>query len=137
MIGIEWPAFNAVLNLISFILLLTGYLLIKNRRRAGHMIIMIMALAVSALFFISYLLYHQQVGSVPYPRYDWTRPLYFLILIPHIVLAALMVPFILAGVWFAARKQFDKHKKVMKWTWPVWMFVSISGVVVYFMLYHL
>ena len=98
---------------------------------------MVAALSFSALFLISYLAYHFSVGSVPYARYDWTRPLYFAILIPHIVLAAVMGPFILAAVWHAWHKAFDKHKRLTRWVWPVWMFVSCSGVIIYVMLYHL
>jgi putative membrane protein len=128
---------NAVLNLISFILLTSGYIQIKRKNRLSHMRIMIAALVTSGLFLVSYLIYHAQVGSVPYPHHDWTRFLYFIILIPHILLAALMVPFILLAVRYALREEFEKHKKLMRWVWPVWVFVSISGVVVYLMLYRL
>lgn len=128
---------NATLNLISAFLLLGGYVKIKRGDREGHRKFMIAALVASGLFLTSYLIYHYQVGSVPYPYHDWTRTLYFVILIPHIILAALMVPFILAAVYFALREKFDRHTRITKWLWPVWMFVSTSGVVVYLMLYHL
>lgn len=98
---------------------------------------MLMALCSSALFFVSYLMYHAKVGSVPYPHHDWTRTLYFAILIPHTILAGLMVPFILIAVWFAFKGQFDRHTKITRWLWPVWIFVSVSGVTIYVMLYHL
>jgi len=98
--------------------------------------IMVAALVVSILFFTSYLIYHSYAGSTPYQRYDWTRPLYFAILVPHSILAAVQLPFIFLMVWRASRKEFDKHKKIARWIWPVWMFVSISGVFVYLMLYH-
>ena len=74
---------------------------------------------------------------MPYDKFDWTRPVYFAILIPHIILAALMVPFILAAVWFAFKGNFATHKRITVWVWPVWMFVSVSGIAVYWMLYHL
>lgn len=128
---------NALLNLISFVLLTAGYVQIKKKNRANHKKIMMAALVSSGLFLISYLIYHAQVGSVPYPYHDWTRPLYFIILIPHILLAAIMTPFILWAVGFALRDEFEKHKKLMRWVWPVWVFVSVSGVVVYLMLYRL
>lgn len=95
------------------------------------------ALVSSTLFLISYLIYHYRAGSVPYPYHDWTRVLYFVILIPHVILAAVMVPFIIAAVYFAIRGRFDKHTRITRWLWPVWMFVSISGVIVYIMLYLL
>ena len=96
-----------------------------------------MALLVSAAFLTSYLIYHANVGSTPYPHHDWTRPVYFTILIPHVVLAALMTPFILAAVWYALRGRFDRHVRITRWLWPVWMFVSVSGVVIYWMLYRM
>lgn len=128
---------NAALNLLSAILLFAGYVQIRRKARNRHKTIMISALVVSGLFLISYLIYHAQVGSVPYPHHDWTRTLYFLILIPHILLAGLMVPFILIAVWYALHDQFEIHKKLVRWVWPVWMFVSVSGVAIYVMLYWL
>lgn len=128
---------NAFLNALSAALLLAGYVNIKRGRREAHRRIMLMALGSSTLFLVSYLIYHAQVGSVPYPHHDWTRTLYFAVLIPHTVLAAAMVPFIAMAVRFALKGQFDKHTRITRRLWPVWMFVSISGVIVYFMLYHL
>lgn len=133
----QLPALNACLNLLAALFLILGYLRIRRDDFIGHRRCMVTALSFSALFLISYLAYHYSVGSVPYSRHDWTRPLYFAILIPHIVLAAVMGPFILAAVWHAWRKAFDKHKRLTRWVWPVWMFVSCSGVVIYIMLYHL
>ena len=131
------PALNAILNAISAALLLLGYVQIKNRRIEAHKKYMLSALVSSALFLTSYLIYHSQVGSVPYPHHDWTRPVYFAILIPHVILAAVMVPFILVIVWHAWRGDFFKHRRLARWVWPVWMFVSTSGIVIYLMLYHL
>lgn len=130
------PTINALLNLTGTILLLLGYIAIKNNNQQRHRKIMMSALIVSALFLIFYLIYHSQAGSVPYMKFDWTRPIYFAILIPHIILAALMSPFIIFLVFRALKGQFDKHKKLAKWVWPVWMFVSVSGVLVYLMLYQ-
>lgn len=127
---------NAVLNTVSFILLVSGFIMIKKGRRDKHKKLMLSAFFVSALFLISYLIYHYYAGSVPYPHYDWTRPVYFAILIPHIILAAVMTPFILIALWFALRENFEKHRRLARWVFPVWAFVSVSGVVVYLMLYH-
>ena len=131
------PTVNAVFNLISTVLLILGYRFIKQGEQNKHNKTMISALISSTLFLFFYVIYHGQVGSVPYPYYDWSRPVYFIILIPHIILAAVMVPFILAAVWFALRQNFESHARLVKWVWPVWIFVSISGVVIYVMLYHL
>ncbi len=131
------PTLNAVLNAISGLLLLLGYIKIKKRDRIKHQRLMLAALVTSALFLINYLIYHNRAGSVPYPYQDWTRPIYLAVLVPHIVLAALMVPFILAAVYFALRQDFTRHRSVARRVWPVWMFVSISGIIVYLMLYRL
>jgi len=133
----DLPTLNAVLNFIAAVLLLTGYIKIKQKNQPVHKKFMLFALAVSALFLTSYVIYHAQTGSTPYPHYDWTRTLYFIILIPHVILAAVMTPFILVLVWFALSNRFDKHKKLAGFVWPTWMFVSVSGIVVYLMLYVL
>lgn len=131
----DLPTLNAILNGISAVFLSIGYYQIKQKNIAPHKKMMLSALVASALFLTSYLIYHYEVGSVPYPYYDWTRPLYFVVLVPHIILAAIMGPFIIALVWFAFREKFDRHRKLARWVWPVWMFVSLSGIVVYLMLY--
>ena len=131
----DLPTINASLNLLSTFFLLMGYINIKKENRETHKKFMISALLSSAVFLICYLFYHAHVGSVPYPHYDWTRPVYFIILVPHIILAAIMSPFILIAVWFAFRSQFEKHRKIVRWVWPVWMYVSVSGVIIYLMLY--
>ncbi len=132
----DLPTLNAVLNSISALFLILGYINIKKGRRERHKKLMITALTASLFFLISYLFYHAKVGSVPYPYHDWTRPIYFIILIPHIILAAVQTPFILLAVWYALSKRFDKHKTLVHWVWPVWMFVSLSGVIIYLMLYQ-
>ena len=133
----DLPTLNATLNGITACLLMYGFVLIKNKQIEKHKRVMLTALVTSALFFASYLIYHFNVGSVPYPLHDWTRRLYFGILIPHTILATVMTPFIIISVWQALKSNFEKHKKIVRWLWPVWMFVSVSGVAVYFMLYHL
>ncbi|NUM81910.1 DUF420 domain-containing protein [bacterium] len=133
----ELPTLNAILNSISAILLLLGYFLIKKKNRSAHKKVMIAALMTSGMFLTSYLIYHFEAGSVPYPHYDWTRVIYFAILIPHVILAMIMTPFIVIAVWHAFHDHYDKHRKLVHWVWPVWMFVSASGVVVYWMLYRM
>ncbi|MEW6755555.1 MAG: DUF420 domain-containing protein [Candidatus Latescibacterota bacterium] len=131
------PTLNAVLNTLSALLLIVGYRRIRRRDVHGHRRAMLGALLASALFLSSYLVYHGLAGSVPYPRHDWTRPLYFAVLIPHVVLAAVVVPFVAAVVWRALRRQFGPHRRLARWVWPVWIYVSLSGLGVYLMLYHL
>lgn len=133
----DLPALNACLNCIATVLLLLGYLNIRKGRQETHKKFMLGALATSAAFLTSYLIYHYVVGSVAYPHHDWTRPFYFAVLIPHVILAALMTPFILIIVYRAWRGQFDRHRRLARFVWPVWMFVSVSGVIVYLMLYQL
>jgi putative membrane protein len=128
---------NAVLNAVSAVLLGIGFVQVKRGFFRRHRAFMLSALVASALFLTSYLIYHATVGSVPYPRHDWTRPLYFGVLIPHIIFAAVMVPFVLLAVWHALKERFDKHTRITRWLWWVWMYVSLSGVAVYLMLYQL
>lgn len=129
------PTLNALLNAITTVLLIAGRLRIKRGDRDGHRRIMIMALVTSALFLISYSIYHVNVGSVPYPYKDWTRPVYFAVLIPHVILAAVQVPFVIRLVWLALSQSFERHRRLARWVWPVWIFVSVSGVLIYAMLY--
>ncbi len=131
------PTLNAFLNLVSTVLLLMGYITIKQGKRELHTKCMVAALISSSLFLFFYLIYHYSVGSVPYPHHDWTRPVYFAILIPHVILAALMVPFIVLAVWHAFKRNFEKHKRITRLLWPVWMYVSVTGVIIYVMLYQL
>ncbi len=133
----DLPMLNAALNLLSAVLLLFGYVNIRRGNRGVHKKFMLAALVSSACFLTSYLIYHNAVGSVPYPYHNWTRPLYFAILVPHVLLAGLMVPFIFVVVWRAFHDDFIRHKQLARKVWPVWMFVSVSGVVIYLMLYVL
>jgi len=131
----DLPTLNATLNFISAVLLLFGYVNIRRGEKERHKRFMVAALVSSTLFLTSYLIYHANIGSKPYPYDDWTRILYFAILIPHVALAALMTPFIVVIVLRAWKGAFDKHRKLARYVWPVWMFVSVSGVVIYGMLY--
>ena len=133
----DLPTFNAAFNLLSTFFLVFGYVYIKKGIRETHKKFMLAALISSAIFLTSYLIYHAKVGSVPYPHQNWTKYFYFLILIPHIILAAVMVPAILIALWHALQNQFEKHKRLVRWVWPVWMYVSVSGVIIYLMLYRL
>lgn len=130
------PTLNASLNGLSAILLLSGFIAIKKRNQALHKKLMVTALISSATFLTCYLIYHFNVGSIPYPHQDWTRPVYYTILIPHVILAALMLPFIVRLVWFALKEQYDRHKRLAHFVWPVWMYVSVTGVIIYLMLYR-
>lgn len=134
---LDLPTLNAGLNTLCALLLVRGFLQIRRGARQAHQKSMLAALACSALFLCSYLVYHVQVGSVPYPHHDWTRPLYFAVLIPHVILAALMAPFVGLVVWRAYNQDFARHRRLARWVWPAWIFVSVSGVVIYLMLYRL
>jgi uncharacterized membrane protein YozB (DUF420 family) len=132
-----FPAINATLNGMSAILLLTGHSLIKRGRMAAHRAVMLTALATSTLFLISYLYYHYHVGSVHFRGQGWSRPVYFIVLISHTTLAVVIVPLIIITLVRALRERFDRHRAIARWTYPLWMYVSVTGVIVYFMLYHL
>ncbi len=134
---IAWlPTVNACLNGLSFVLLVAALVFIKRKNVAAHKACNLAALTTSALFLVCYLVYHAQVGSVKFQGQGWVRPVYYTILLTHTVLAGL-VPF-LAGVtlWRAFTEKFDKHRAIAKVTLPVWMYVSVTGVVIYLMLYH-
>jgi len=129
------PQLTVTLNTISTVLLLAGYRAIKARRIVLHRRIMLGALASSAAFLAVYLTHHAINGSTHYPFHDWSYGLYLAILIPHSILAAAIVPFILRGVWLAWHDRFDRHARLMRWVWPLWLYVSVTGVVVFLMLY--
>ena len=131
------PTVNATLNGTSAILLLAGYRFIKQHRMGAHALCMSAAFAVSTLFLISYLTYHAQVGSVRFLGQGWIRPVYFTILITHTVLAIVIVPLALRTFFLAIRRRFAEHERWARWTLPLWLYVSVTGVVVYVMLYHL
>jgi uncharacterized membrane protein YozB (DUF420 family) len=132
-----FPAIDASLNGTSAVLLLVGRNFIKHGRMAAHRAVMIAALASSSIFLACYLYYHWHVGSVHFQGQGWSRPVYFSILISHTILAAVIVPMIIITLSRALRERFDRHRAIARWTYPLWMYVSVTGVIVYFMLYHL
>jgi uncharacterized membrane protein YozB (DUF420 family) len=132
-----FPTINATLNGTSAVLLLIGRGLIARRRVAAHRAIMITALVSSTLFLISYLYYHAHVGSVHFQGEGWSRPVYYTILFTHTILAAAIVPMVIITLNRALRERFDRHRAIARWTYPLWLYVSITGVVIYVMLYHL
>ena len=132
----DLPAVNASLNALSGILLTIGYVLILKRRIAQHRAVMIAAFVTSSIFLVCYLVYHAQVGNVPFMRHGFVRPLYFSILITHITLAAAVPPLAIITLTRGLRGRYDKHRRIARWTWPVWMYVSVTGVLVYVLLYQ-
>jgi len=133
----DLPSVNAVLNAASASFLVSGYVLIRRGRREAHRNAMIGALACSALFLVSYLIYHSQVGSVRFTGQGAIRTVYFAILISHTILAVLIVPLVLVTATRALRGRFLAHRSVARVTLPLWVWVSVSGVAVYWMLYRL
>ncbi len=130
------PAVNAVLNGTSAILLTMGFVFIRRRNIAAHRACMLTAFGVSVLFLLSYVAYHYQAGSRPFEGQGWIRPVYFVLLISHIGLAAVILPFVLTTVYRAWRSEFARHVRLARWTLPMWLYVSVTGVLVYWMLYH-
>ena len=131
------PALNACLNATSAVLLVTGYRLIRSGQRDAHRKVMLTAFGTSILFLISYLIYHAQVGSVPFQGQGAIRIVYFTILISHTILAA-TVPFLaVIALRRGLKGEFARHRKIARWTLPIWLYVSVTGVVVYLMLYGL
>ncbi len=128
------PAVNATLNSISTILLVCGFLEIKKRNFDRHMRFMLGAFATSTLFLVSYVIYHNFVGHTPFPGTGLIRPVYFFILITHIVLSAAVVPLILSSFYFSFAGKFETHRKVSRFTFPIWMYVSVTGVIIFFVL---
>ena len=133
----DLPAVNATLNGISAVLLTTGYVLIRQRRIDAHRRCMLAAFATSTLFLVSYLVYHYNVGSVPFTREGPIRVVYFATLISHIVLAAVILPLALVTLRLALAGRFARHAAIARWTLPVWLYVSVTGIAVYWMLYRM
>lgn len=132
----DLPALNATLNAISGALLFIGFFLIRARRIELHRRFMIAAFASSSLFLISYLIYHAQVGSVRFTREGFVRPLYFTILITHVGLAAAVLPLAIVTLTRGLNGRFRSHRTIARWTLPIWLYVSVTGVLVYVLLYH-
>ena len=131
------PTLNAILNGISAVLLAAGYVCIRKKRVAAHRRLMVAAFAVSALFLCSYVLYHAQAGSRPFTGQGWIRPVYFAILISHVLLAFALLPLALMTLHRAWRGQFERHRRIARWTLPIWLYISVTGVAVYWMLYRM
>jgi len=131
-----FPVINATLNGTSAILLFIGRGFIKRGRMAAHRAVMIGAIVTSSVFLAFYLYYHFHVGSVRFQGQGWSRPVYFTILISHTILAATIVPLVIITLSRALRRRFPQHRAIARWTYPLWMYVSITGVIVYFMLYQ-
>ncbi|MGA7161213.1 MAG: DUF420 domain-containing protein [Bacteroidota bacterium] len=131
-----FPTINAVLNGLNAILLLTGYYFILHRKKAIHKKVMLSAFATSVLFLTSYLYYHAHVGSIPFKGTGIVRPLYFTILISHSILAVVIVPMAIVTLVRGLSSRFDKHRNIARVTLPIWLYVSVTGVIVYMMLYH-
>jgi uncharacterized membrane protein YozB (DUF420 family) len=129
------PTVNASLNATSTVLLVAGWVFMKRREISRHRACMIGACVVSAAFLASYLVYHANVGSVPYTGQGVRRTLYFLILITHVILAAFILPLALMTLTRGLRGQFMRHRAIARWTFPIWLYVSVTGVVIYAMLY--
>jgi len=133
----DLPALNAALNAASAVLVIAGYGCIRAGHRQAHIVFMVSAVAVSLAFLISYLSYHSQVGSRHFEGQGWVRLIYFAILTSHTILAAVIALWLVpVTVYRAAQRRFDRHKAIARWTLPVWLYVSVTGVVIYFMLYH-
>ncbi|MEX0680285.1 MAG: DUF420 domain-containing protein [Balneolales bacterium] len=130
----DLPQLNAVLNMISAIFLFTGFIFIRKKNIKVHRRLMLSAFVASALFFISYLTFHYHAGSVGYDGTGWARPVYFVILISHIILALVNMPMVLLTMYRAVSKDYKNHKRIARLTWPVWMYVSVTGVVIYLMM---
>ncbi len=133
----DLPHLNASLNAVAAVLLVIGWILIRNKRIAAHRAVMIAAVVTSALFLVSYVIYHAQVGSRPYPGTGILRAVYFAILIPHVILAAAVLPLAIVTLRRGLVRDDRRHRRIARWTLPIWLFVSVSGVVVYLMLYQL
>jgi uncharacterized membrane protein YozB (DUF420 family) len=133
----DLPALNASLNALATAFLISGYICIRTGRRNLHRNCMLAALATSALFLVSYVLYHANAGSRPFPGQGAVRALYFAILIPHVVLAAAVLPLALLTTARGLRADFTRHRRIARWTLPIWLYVSVTGVVIYLMLYQM
>jgi len=131
------PTLNAILNFTAAVLLTAGYVSIKRKNIQAHKRCMIAALVVSMAFLTSYVIYHANVGSVPFGGQGWIRPVYFFILITHVILAIVIVPLVLRTSYLGLSARYDKHVPIARKTLPLWMYVSVTGVIVYLMLYHL
>ena len=132
----DLPAVNATLNAVSGVLLLVAYGFVRARRIEQHRRTMIAAFVTSSLFLVCYIIYHAQVGSVRFTRQGFVRPLYFTILITHVVLAAVVLPLAIVTLSRGLKGKYPQHRKIARWTLPIWLYVSVTGVLVYVLLYQ-
>jgi uncharacterized membrane protein YozB (DUF420 family) len=133
----DLPALNASLNALASLFLVTGYILIRRGRQTAHRRCMLMALTTSAVFLTSYVIYHANAGSVPFAGVGAIRIAYFAVLIPHVILAVTILPLALMTAARGLRGDYVRHVRIARWTLPLWLYVSVTGVIVYLMLYHL
>lgn len=133
----DLPAVNATLNGTSAVLLVAGYLAIRQGRVKLHRALMLSALSASILFLVSYLYYHYHVGTTYFTGQGWVRPVYFTILISHTILAVVIVPLVIVTLYRALRQDFPRHRRIARVTFPVWLYVSVTGILVYLMLYQI
>ncbi len=133
----DFPAVNACLNSLSAVLLTAGYCFIRQKKRTAHRNCMLAAFATSTLFLACYLIYHFYAGRTDFRKPHWFRPIYLIILYTHLVLAVVIVPLILFTLYLAVKERFETHKQVARWTWPLWMYVSVTGVLIYLLLYQI
>jgi uncharacterized membrane protein YozB (DUF420 family) len=131
------PHLQAILNACAAILLGAGYYFIQSKNRYAHRRCMTAALVISAVFMISYLTYHARVGYMPFAGHGIIRPLYFALLASHVILAAVIVPLVMTTVSYAIRGKFNRHPRIARWTLPLWLYVSVSGVLVYILGFHI
>ena len=132
----DLPALNATLNAITTVLLVSGWISIRTKKQGAHIVFMILALLVSAAFLTSYLIYHYRIGHMPFQGKGFIRPVYFMMLISHILLAVVNVPLTIMTLVPAIRRRWDRHRAIARWTMPSWLYVSVTGVLIYFMCYQ-
>ncbi len=133
----DLPTVNALLNATAALLLVAGWRLVRAGRREAHRRVMLAACACSLLFLVSYLVYHFEAGSVRFPGSGGARTFYLAVLLSHTVLAAILPVLVLITLWRALASRFDRHRRIARWTLPIWLYVSVTGVIVYWMLYRM
>jgi putative membrane protein len=133
----DLPAVNAGLNSLSALLLSIGFYFIRKKNPKAHRNCMVAAFVTSTIFLTSYVIYHLNAGRTVFTEPPWFRPIYLTLLLTHTVLAVIIVPLILITLGLAIRGRFEAHKRVARWTWPLWMYVSVTGVVIYLLLYQI
>lgn len=131
------PPFLAMLNTTAAILVVTGYVLVRKGNRSAHRLCMISALAVSTVFMVFYIYYHAKIGNIPFAGTGFVRPVYFSILASHVILAAVLFPMVLVTAGLAIKGNTTQHRRIAPWTLPIWLYVSVTGVIIYVMAFHI